>query len=105
QTAKLAVDFVLGMLAHAASVEKDYIGVFRLVRQFKTLAAQAADHQLAVEHVHLAAYRFDVELFRHDFISCSGLATGPILLSMHGSFLERHGAAPPRGVLLGPPPP
>ena len=61
-----AVDFVLGVLADAARVEEDHVGVGGLVRQLVALAAQGADDQLAVEHVHLAADRFDVEFSAHD---------------------------------------
>ena len=59
------VDFVLGVLADAAGVEEDHVGVGGFVRQLVALAAQGADHQFAVEHVHLAADRFDIEFFLH----------------------------------------
>ena len=65
QAAKGAVDFVLGVLADAASVEQDDVGGGGLVGQFIALSAQTADHQLAVEYVHLAANGFDVEFFGH----------------------------------------
>ncbi len=68
QPAERAVDLVLGVLANAAGVEKDDVGAFGLVRQLISLAAQTAHHQLAVEHVHLAADGFDVK-FGHFALS------------------------------------
>ena len=48
--------------------------------EFVALAAQAADDQLAVEHVHLAADGFDVESFGavlHDEFRVAGYESGP----------------------------
>src|SRR5205085_2664771 len=60
-----AVDLFLGMLADGASVEEDDVGVRGLVGQLIALPAQTADDQLAVEHVHLATDRLDVEFLAH----------------------------------------
>src|SRR5262249_39551322 len=65
QAAQGTVDFVLGVLADAASIEQDDVGFRGLLDQFVALAAQAADDQLAVEHVHLAADGFYIEFFSH----------------------------------------
>src|SRR5262249_21937110 len=67
EPAEGAVDLVLGVLADAAGVEEDHVGLGGLVRQLIPLAAQRADDQLAVEHVHLAADRLDVQFLRHVF--------------------------------------
>ena len=61
EPAEGAVDFVFGVLADAARVEEDRVGVVRIVRELVALFAQAGDDELAVEHVHLAADGFDVE--------------------------------------------
>src|SRR5262249_36921686 len=72
QTAERAVDLLLGVLADRAGVEEDHVGVAGVVNQLIPLAAQAPHHQLAVEHVHLAADRLDVEFFAHaPFTICS----------------------------------
>ena len=65
QTAKCAVNLVLGMLADAARVKEDDIGLGGLVDQLITLPAQAAHDELAIQHVHLAADGFDVEFLGH----------------------------------------
>ena len=60
QSAERAIDLVLGMLAHAASVEQDDVGVGRLISQFVPLPPEGADDELAIQHIHLAADSFDV---------------------------------------------
>src|SRR5438132_14380376 len=65
QPAQRAVNLFLGVLPHAAGVEQDDVGLRRLVDYLVALAAQASHDQLAVEHVHLAADRFDVQLLGH----------------------------------------
>src|SRR5437660_1369307 len=62
QHAERAVNLVLGMLPYAACIEENDIRIGRLVRQLISLPAQAADDELAVQHVHLVADGFDVEL-------------------------------------------
>ena len=62
QPAQGAVDLVLGMLPDAARVEQDRVGLGGRRRQLVAVLAQAGHDQLAVEHVHLAADGFDVEL-------------------------------------------
>ena len=59
------VDLVLGMLPHAAGVVEDGVGLGRGAGQFPALPAQRGDDELTVEHVHLAADRFNPEPFRH----------------------------------------
>ena len=61
QAAEGGVDLLLGVLADGAGVEQDDVGGGRLVDEFVALAAEAADDELAVEHVHLAADGFDEE--------------------------------------------
>ncbi len=58
-----AVDLVLGVLSDRAGIIKDGIGLLDVVRQLVTLLAQLGDHELAVQQVHLAAHRLDIELF------------------------------------------
>ena len=63
--AERGVDLVLRMLPHAAGVVEDGVGLGGGVGQLPALPAQRGDDELAVEHVHLAADRFDPEPFRH----------------------------------------
>ena len=65
QPAQGAVNLVFGVLADAARVEEDGVGLARIVDQFVARLQQPGGHQLAVQHVHLAADRFDVEAFGH----------------------------------------
>jgi hypothetical protein len=44
-------------------VEDDHVGRVAVGRFFVALGAQLAQHELAVEHVHLAAEGFQVQLF------------------------------------------
>src|SRR4051812_43678783 len=62
ETTQCAVDLVFGVLADAAGVEQDRVGVVRAGGELVTVFAQASDDELAVEFVHLAADGFDVEL-------------------------------------------
>src|SRR5262249_40858505 len=71
EPAESAVDFLLGVLADAAGVEEDDVGLSRLVGQDVALPAQRTDDQLAVEDVHLTADSFDVEFPGH---------RGPVLM-------------------------
>ena len=61
EPAERAVDLVFGVLADAAGVEQDRVGVVRARGQLVTVFAQAGDDELAIELVHLAADGFDVE--------------------------------------------
>ena len=63
--AKRGVDLVFGVLPHAAGVVEDGIGLAAAGGQLPALAAERGHHELAVEHVHLAADGFDPEPFRH----------------------------------------
>jgi len=60
-----AVNFVFRVLTDATCVEQDYVGLLGVGGQLVALAAQYADDQLAVEHVHLAANGLKEELRRH----------------------------------------
>ncbi len=62
QTAQLAVDLVLRVLADAAGVEEDRVGFMDVAGELVTLPPQGGHNQLAVELVHLAADRLDVKL-------------------------------------------
>ena len=57
-----AVDLVLGVLANAARVEQHRVGKGDVGRQLVALLAHRRHDQLAVEHVHLTADRFDEQL-------------------------------------------
>jgi len=59
--AETAVDLVLGVLADAARVEQDQVGHPVVVGRGVALSAQLAENQLAVELVHLASHRFQVD--------------------------------------------
>ena len=72
QPAEGAVDFVLGMFADAAGVEQDRVGVVRAGGELVASVAQAGDDELAIEHVHLAADGFDVELHGEERENGSG---------------------------------
>ena len=74
QPSQGAVDFVFGMLPHAAGVEQDRVGLGGRVDQFVALLAQRRHHQLAIEHVHLAADGFDVQTLGHGDQRLSKLA-------------------------------
>ena len=58
------VDLLLGVLADGAGVEEEDVGVGGGVGEVVALPAERADDELAVEHVHLAADGFDVDLLR-----------------------------------------
>src|SRR5205823_144654 len=51
--------------AHRAGVVEDHVGDVTIVHRLVTLRAQLPEHELAVEHVHLAAKRFQVKLAAH----------------------------------------
>jgi hypothetical protein len=59
------VDFVLSMLADTARIEEDRVGFSGVVNEFISSPHQLGSDQLAVEHVHLATDRLDVEAFGH----------------------------------------
>ena len=72
---ELAVDLVLGVLADAARVEQDRVGLMDVASQLVAIPAQRGHDQLAIEHVHLAADRLDIELAVVVHFAC-GLAAG-----------------------------
>ena len=57
-----AVDLVLGVLSDRAGVVEDRVGLTDVVSELVPLVPELADDQLAIEQVHLAADRLDVEL-------------------------------------------
>jgi len=59
------VDLVFGMLPHGAGVVEDGVGLARPAGHLPTLPAERRHHELAIEHVHLAANRFDPESLGH----------------------------------------
>jgi len=61
ESSECAVDFVFGVLANAAGIEDDGIGIFGVVGELVAVAAQRGDYQFAVQHVHLAADGFDIK--------------------------------------------
>src|SRR5205823_2626049 len=66
QLAQARPDFLLGVLADGTGVVKDDIRMLAIVNRLIPLRAELAENELAVEHVHLAAEGFEVELFAHD---------------------------------------
>jgi hypothetical protein len=85
QPAEGAVDFVFRVLADAARVEEDCVGIVRIVRQLVPIFAQAGDDELAIEFVHLAADGFDVE-FHGD-----GFRLGGFVFDFGGTFFAAAG--------------
>ena len=68
RAARQAVDFVFGMSADAARVQRDHIGAADCVDLLMARAAQLASEQLAVEDVHLTADGLDEEMAGHNVI-------------------------------------
>ena len=68
QPAERTVSLVLGLLADAAGVEQDHVGLVEVGGQLVALPAQAGHDHLAVEHVHLAADGFDKQPASHDIL-------------------------------------
>ena len=96
---KLAVNLVLGMLAHAACVEEDRIRRADVVGEFVVPAPHCSHDELTVEHVHLTADSLNVELvvvvsgFRQRF---------RIQERVHGKPRESRGARPEENLLPQP---
>ena len=63
QLAHPADDPLLGVVAHCAGVHQHHVGLGRVLRAHVALAAEDAEHELGVRHVHLAAVGFDVDAF------------------------------------------
>jgi hypothetical protein len=59
QLAEAGPHLLLGVLADAAGVEHDDVGRVAVVGADVPLPAELAEHQLAVQHVHLAAEGFE----------------------------------------------
>ena len=55
-------DLLLGVLAHGTGVEQDHVRALAVFDRFVSLGAKLPENQLAVEHVHLAAEGFQVQL-------------------------------------------
>ena len=62
QLAQARPDLLLGVLASGAGVVDDDVGLIAIVDQFVSLRAELPQDELAVEHVHLAAEGFQVQL-------------------------------------------
>ncbi len=80
QPAEGGVGLLLRMFAHGTGGEEDDVRGSRLVNEFVALAAEAADDQLAIEHVHLAADGFNEESFGvvlHERFRVAGYQSGP----------------------------
>src|SRR5207249_3629409 len=56
---------LLGVLADGAGVVEDHVRVVATFDGFVALGAELAHDELAVEHVHLAAERFEIDLALH----------------------------------------
>jgi hypothetical protein len=65
QLAEAAPDFLFGVFADGAGVVEDDVGVVAILDGFVALDAELAEDELAVEHVHLAAEGFEIELAGH----------------------------------------
>ena len=65
QVAQGAVDLVFGVLPNAAGVEQDRVRLLDRVHQLIAVLPEAGHHHFAVQHIHLAADGFDVDIVRH----------------------------------------
>jgi hypothetical protein len=65
QLAEARPHLLLGVLAHRAGVVDDDVGLLAIGDGFVALRAELAEDELAVEHVHLAAEGFEVQLAFH----------------------------------------
>ncbi len=65
QASQRAVDFFLRVLADAAGVKQQHVRFPPPISQLVTASPQTGHHQLAVQHVHLAADGFEVKFFCH----------------------------------------
>ena len=70
--AERRVDLVFGMLPDTAGVVEHRVGLGRGAGEIPPLATQGRNHELAVEHVHLAADGFDPEAGHGAILSGSG---------------------------------
>ena len=50
------------VFANTASIKQNGICLLGIIRQFVTVFPQRSNNQLAVEHIHLAAYSLNVQL-------------------------------------------
>ena len=81
QLAHAADHPLLGVVPHGAGVDQHDVGVGRIVGAHVALAAQDAEHELGVRHVHLAAVGLDVDAL-HDPVRRNG--PGSPTLRGHG---------------------
>ncbi len=65
QFAEPRPDFVLGVLADGAGVVEDDIRLLAIFDRFVPLGAELTQDELGIEHVHLAAEGFHVQLASH----------------------------------------
>ncbi len=65
QAAQGTIHLVFGVLADAARIQQDRVGLPRTIDQLVAGLQQVGRHQLAIQYVHLAAERLDVEAFGH----------------------------------------
>src|SRR5215211_5572612 len=65
QFAQSGPNLLLGMLTNRAGVVEDHVGLVAVVHLFVSMGAELPEDQLAVEHVHLAAEGFQVEVSLH----------------------------------------
>src|SRR5688572_11226897 len=66
QLSEARPDLLLGVLADRASVVNDDIRLLAVLDRLVSLGAQLPQDQLAVEHVHLAAKGFQIQLSPHE---------------------------------------
>ena len=64
QLSQPRVHFVLSVLPNGAGVEQHQIGTFHVIDGLVSHPAKLADDQFAVQHVHLAAHRLQIDRLR-----------------------------------------
>jgi len=93
------VDFVLGVLPDRTCVQDDQIGRRHVFREPIAARRQFTERQLAVECVHLAAHRFEIdrprvghglacrfESFSRRFVACLRRSPRAVLWSAHSEY-------------------
>ena len=63
QCLQAMIDFLLGIIAHRASVQKYGIGLFGTLADLVACHLHDRSHDLRVGHVHLASVCLDIQFF------------------------------------------
>ena len=72
EPAQGTIDLVFGVLPHAARIQQDGVGLVGAIGRFVTRLQELGGHQFAVQNVHLAADRLDIESLGHTLHSSRG---------------------------------